>query len=237
MTLSDAYAKLLILQYYDKPKAFNEVKMIADEFESIYDFFRSFNDAFDVDSAVGKQLDIIGKIVGINRTVPSVIPKNFFGFDDNPNMYGFGDKFDANIIVYPFANKFEPQYTDLQLSDADYRFFIKAKIAKNTVNATMSSDDNDSILDAINYLFEGKAFAIDNRNMSLSLYIDDSYDTSKVSLINQLNLLPRPQAVYYEIVVYNDDGFFGFSDNVEALGFADRFDALVEGGTMSYKLI
>jgi len=238
MSLSDDYAKLLILQYYNKPKAYAEIKTIADEFENNVNLLKSFDQAFDIDYAVGNQLDIIGKIIGISRTVPSIIPKNFFGFSDNPAMYGFADKFNNSIVAYPFANKFEPLYSDLKLNDTDYRFFIKAKISKNTVNARMSSDNGDSILDVINYLFEGKAFVIDNRNMSLTLYIDDSFDSTKISYIKQLDLLPKPQAVYYEvIIIYDSAGFFGFDDNVEALGFADKFDSLVGGGMLSYKII
>jgi hypothetical protein len=238
MALSDEYLKLLILQYYDKPKASAEIKAIAQEFEDNVDGLVSFDSSFDIDTAVGNQLDILGKILGISRTIPFVVPKNFFGFNDNSNSYGFADKFDDSIMAYPFADKFESLYSDLELNDNDYRFFLKAKVAKNTVYSSMSRDDNNSILDVVNYLFDGKAFVVDNKDMTLTLFVDDSFDYNKVTYINQLDLLPKPQGVRYEIViVYDDAGTFGFSDNPNSLGFADKFNSSVIGGKMAYKIL
>ena len=63
----EAYKKLLIAQYADKEKATAHISAILSKFEEVYEFAKSFEKAFDVDFAVGKQLDIIGKIVGFNR--------------------------------------------------------------------------------------------------------------------------------------------------------------------------
>jgi hypothetical protein len=63
----DYYAELLILQYREKPKAFAHIQtlvtpLVMDQLP------KQVEDAFSVENAVGAQLDIIGKYVGVSRT-------------------------------------------------------------------------------------------------------------------------------------------------------------------------
>lgn len=64
--LIDYYAKLLILQYRGKPKAFATIQtlvapVIMDQLPT------QVQDAFDLGSAIGVQLDVIGKYAGVSR--------------------------------------------------------------------------------------------------------------------------------------------------------------------------
>ncbi len=61
----------LIIQYGSKSNAVATVTAYTEEFELIYDTSNLFDLAFNLDFAVGKQLDILGKIVGIERYIPS----------------------------------------------------------------------------------------------------------------------------------------------------------------------
>ena len=65
-TLKDYYANLLIVQYHDKPKAVATIKLLVDLLFVNIIFFQ-IRDAFDLKSATGKQLDIIGQWVGVDR--------------------------------------------------------------------------------------------------------------------------------------------------------------------------
>ncbi len=65
----------LIIQYSNKPNAISTITAITEEFELIYDNSNILDIAYNLDTAAGKQLDIIGKIVGINRNVPFSVPK------------------------------------------------------------------------------------------------------------------------------------------------------------------
>ncbi|AFC22586.1 hypothetical protein phi1422_0066 [Bdellovibrio phage phi1422] len=60
------YADLLILQYRDKPKASATVKAYVNLLIS-GQLPLAVQNAFDIETAVGKQLDVIGKIVGVTR--------------------------------------------------------------------------------------------------------------------------------------------------------------------------
>ncbi len=66
LEILEYYAKLLIIQYRDKPKAFATIKLLA----SLVVMDQLPNDvmsAFDIDTAVGAQLDILGKYAGVQR--------------------------------------------------------------------------------------------------------------------------------------------------------------------------
>jgi len=69
MNLTDTinyYANLLIIQYRNKPKAVATIKAIVSLFLSD-DIFLQVQDAFDLDTAVGVQLDVLGKYTGVSR--------------------------------------------------------------------------------------------------------------------------------------------------------------------------
>ena len=225
---TDNYRKLLIVQYADKPKAIAHINNIIGSLEDVYDLANLFEEAFDVDTAVGKQLDILGKIVGIERKVPFAVPKNYFGFDDNVSTaYPMGNKF-KSVVAYPLKNKFEIAYTTGELNDNDFRFFIKAKIIKNYVKAMMIDiDDRLSLQDTIDNLFDNKAYIVDNQDMSMTIYIDNTFNFNTIQYIKQLDLIPRPQGVKYEAIIsYSDGSTFGFG--VNNTGFGDKFSVPIE---------
>lgn len=73
--LAEYYAKLLILQYVGKPKAFATIKQTALPF--IMDQLPTqVQDAFNINTAIGVQLDVLGKYAGVTRT----------GYDLNGNL-------------------------------------------------------------------------------------------------------------------------------------------------------
>ena len=236
---TDAYAGLLIKQYWEQPNAFAEISAQASTWETVRDGLASFGDAFDLDLAVGAQLDIIGKIVGISRTLPFALAKIAFGFADNPNSRGFDSKFSPVANVAPFASKFDPVYTALELNDADYRLFIRVKIARNIALPYLVVDDGVGVREAVSVAFGGLAYVVDNLDMTLTLYVDPALDSARVQAVRDLDLLPKPQGVRYGLIVSAPvGGTFGFSNNVNSRGFASKFDtAYTNGGLFARKVI
>jgi hypothetical protein len=226
----DEYVNLLILQYRNSPKAEATIRALVSKYEELYNVIKSFDKAFDVDTAEGVQLDILGKIVGIPRNVPfaaKVLPKNYFGFSDNTSSaYPMGDKF-LTVVAYPFKDRFEIPYTTGQLNDNSYRFFIKAKVVKNVVKAKMIDKNKLSLQDVVDYLFKSKAYVVDNYNMTLNLYINNTFDFSMLQYIKQLDLLPRPQGAGYKTIIsYVEGSSFGFG--VNNTGFSDKFSTVTK---------
>lgn len=234
----DYYLGLIIKQYYYKDNARAEITALSSSWSKIYDLLDNFADEFDVDLATGDRLDILGRIVGFPREVNFVLPKALFGFSENSNAKTFDDAFQVVEDAGPFFNGFESQYTSQQLNDSDYKFFIKAKISSNSASAYMSSDDRISVNDAILIIFDGDAYAVDNKDMTLTLYVSFSFDIDRVRLIVNTDLLPKPQSVRYDgIVQYNPDKTFGFSENPNAKTFDDGFQVVTESGTFANGII
>jgi len=220
---TEIYKSLLILQYADKPKARQTIETWAAEWEGIYDFARSFETEFDLDTAWGDRLDKIGKIVGQDRIVERGYAKTYFGFEGIPGAKTFG--------AGPFFSILRDSgFAKTVLDDTQFRFFIRAKIAKNIASARLSSAGGDNGLqDTIDFLFKSQAFVVDNKDMTLTIYIDEAYDLDQLRIIRDEDLLPSPQGVGYKTVIqYTDAGTFGFSNNPNAKGFGlGKFARLV----------
>jgi hypothetical protein len=238
MAFVDEYKALLIKQYWEKPKALAEISLKAGSWDKMRGLLSSLDSAFDLDFAVGAQLDVLGRIVGIPREVPDVIARAYFGFSINPDSLGFSDKFDPLRIGGPFFDKFSNPFTPQQLNDSDYQFFIRVKVALNWASGYVSSEDRISIQDVILSAFDGRAYVVDNLDMTLKLYVSPVVSLERLRLIQRLGLLPKPQGVRYDVIIHAEPGAtFGFSLNPESLGFADKFDSGREGGFLARKVI
>lgn len=238
MAFVDEISNLLIKQYWEKPKAKSEIEMLAASWDKIRAFLAALDPAFDLDMSIAPQLDVLGRIVGISRSVPDVVPKVYFGFSINAMNEGFSDKFNQLRVGGPFFDKFSNPFTDLQLGDSDYRFFIRVKAALNRASGYVSSDKYVGIQDVILAAFDGRAYVIDNLDMTLTLYVSPSVSLDRLRLIQVLGLLPKPQGVRYKVVIQAEPGeTFGFSNNPLSRGFSDKFDSSRQGGYLARKVI
>lgn len=237
-SFTDAYVDLLIKQYWDQPNARAEITALADEWGGTHTLFAAFPEAFDVDVATGDRLDILGRIVGMPRIVPFILPIPAFGFSDNPAAKGFDDKFITGIDSAPFQNKFAAAYSALTLGDPDYRLFIKATVARNNGSAYMTSDARISIQDVVYALFGGHAYVLDKQDMTLTLYVSPLVALDRLAIIVSLNLLPKPQGVRYDVIIQAAPGeTFGFSINPNSVGFASKFNPSRLGGRFARKVL
>lgn len=207
------YEDLLIIQYADKPKASGTVALLVNQYKKVFDLLESFDAHFDLDSAKGKQLNIIGKIIGISRNIEGVIPKIFFGFSLNTNSRSFGDA--------PFYTLDQDKYASTQLNDSDYRFFIRMKIAKNQAKTTMVDDDSRNINSTILAMFDGYSYMTDNKDMTVTIYVENSPKAYLLPYLKALDLIPSPQGVGVKYISLVNRITFGFSNNPNAKSFGN----------------
>ena len=137
--LIEYYQDLLIVQYHDKPKAKAMIKAEMEEtLANLLDI--QVRDAFDVDTAIGVQLDIIGKWVGVDRIFKGQMFDNKSWFSltrynepTTPLQGGFSrfDNFDTlegGFLTYDFIVS-----TRNKINDTDFRMLIKLKIIRNNI--------------------------------------------------------------------------------------------------------
>ena len=79
LALTQFYSGLLAYEYRGLPNADRQMQLYVKQF--IADAFASeVQDAFNLDTAIGAQLDIIGKYAGVPRNIGTPDPQGFFGF-------------------------------------------------------------------------------------------------------------------------------------------------------------
>jgi hypothetical protein len=79
--LTDYYADLLAYQFRGLPNASRTVKLLTKQAAADL-FVQQLLTCYDIDQAVGTQLDVLGKYVGASRNIGVVIERPYFGFWD-----------------------------------------------------------------------------------------------------------------------------------------------------------
>lgn len=144
--------------------------------------FEQIAGLINIETAVGEQLDICGRIAGIER--PRVL-------SDELSVFGYaGTTGAANYGVAPYRNP-TGELPSMPLPDYLFRLVIRAKIFKNVGNATI-----DTLKEAADYVLQTNTTVIDGQDMTIqTLWVEDEISDTVRILINKYDLLPRPQGV------------------------------------------
>lgn len=111
------YTELITTQHRAAPKFMAYVGMLTSAVQSVSDVLATLPQQFDIDTAVGAQLDVIGQWVGVTRRI-EVPFNNWFSFD----IAGKG--FDEGVWRGPF----DPPSGLQNLDDTAYRRVLRAFI-------------------------------------------------------------------------------------------------------------
>lgn len=187
---TERYESLITSEHNQQPKFMATVKNLVQPLANLYDLLMTAYADYDVDWAVGKQLDVVGEWVGVTRFVPFVLVLDYFGFDEG---FAYMKTFGEEGLPYIGARFMEEgeQYSGVStLEDPEYRLLLKAKIVKNQSRGTYSD-----VLQALAFLFNIGCSITDNGDMTFNIYIGRPLSTTENSLITNLDILPRPAGV------------------------------------------
>lgn len=135
--------------------------------------------SYDVDTVSGELLDIIGRIVGISRPILRGAEFDVFGYAGNDSY--------TNYNIAPYIG--DGEAIDAPLNNDLYRKLIKAKIARNISDGTA-----DSIIQLVELIIGVKVTAlVDNGDKSFDLGVASQLDNTTLYLIENFDLIPRPQ--------------------------------------------
>lgn len=170
------YTSLIPPANANKPKFMAVVSLLIQGAVDAINFFESMvSGNFDLSTAVGAQLDIIGQWVGISRYV-SILLTQWFSFD-TANL-----GFDQGVWWVPP----EPQSGVTALDDTTYRALITAKIAWNNWDGTTAT-----FYSMLQTLFSPCAVAItDNLNKTIEVTVTGTMPNPTLKLLATENLLP-----------------------------------------------
>ena len=135
--------------------------------------------SYDVDTVSGEMLDIIGRIVGVARPILRDAEFDVFGYAGNDSY--------TNYNIAPYIG--DGEAIDAPLNNDLYRKLIKAKIARNISDGTA-----DSIIQLVEIIIGVKVTAlVDNGDKSFDLGVASQLDNTTLYLIENFDLIPRPQ--------------------------------------------
>jgi hypothetical protein len=153
------YTYLITSQHRGKPKFESLVNLDTAAFSEISEMLTTVPGKYDLDTAVGVQLDTVGEWVGLSRYISTELPNVYFSFDDA--SLGL----DAGLWKGPF----DPTTGISRLDDESYRLALRAKIGANHWDGSVETLQ--SILDQVFTGYDTSVFTGDHQDMSMSFYM------------------------------------------------------------------
>jgi len=123
------YLSLVTSEHADKPKFMATIAASVAALANVQFELLATSDAFDLDTAVGVQLDAVGKWAGISRTINIPLPSPWFSFDDPIR----------GLDKAPMKGTFDVGTYLTRLDDDTFRRLIRAKIIANKGDGTIAS--------------------------------------------------------------------------------------------------
>lgn len=160
---------------------------VANELDCVLD---DIHRAFDLDTATGDQLDIIGRLVGQPRDfIPDIDPDTF--------TFDIGPGFDLGRFIINEGF--------IELTDEEYRRWIRARIARNTNQITP-----EDIIASVRFVFGDIEVFFTDGDTQYIVSIGQALTLADRYLIQSTDILPRTAAV---------NGMFGVSFTEESFSF------------------
>jgi hypothetical protein len=189
------YANFITSEHNQK---LNFMALVATLCGSVYDATlatQSLVPAFDLNTAVGAQLDVIGLWIGQPRIIPGILIAGYFGFSELSSglpdglQLPFGELSSASIggIFFELGGTAAATTT---LTDPQYLTILKARIARNQSNGTLSALEG-----ALFFIFGAGCKVVDNGTRSLAITVSTPISPVDQSLITGLDILPRPAGI------------------------------------------
>ena len=144
------------------------------------DDLNRIKNCYDVDKAVGQDLDLIGSIIDMRR--PTAVGQEI----QTSHYYNDGQYGDADQYNAAGGTAFAP------MDDERYRILLKAKIAKNTSKGSM-----DDIATAIQFITSVPCRVIDHHDMTFSLEFSAKLTDIQRDMIDNYDIVPEPICVKY----------------------------------------
>ncbi len=205
------YLDLITSQFREKPKFTAMVASDVAPQVQVQTLLQQMLPRFDVDTAVGSQLDVIGVWVGVSRNISIPIPDVYFTWDDVYTLgWEYGTWQPANLPAEVTV-----------LPDDAYRTLIKAKIAANQWEGTTTG-----AYAIWSQIFTTTTILIqDNQDMSYALaVVGGIIDSLTLALITGGYIPLKPEGVrvsaYY--VSIDDGPVFSWDVESDLLGGWDE---------------
>jgi hypothetical protein len=211
MTLLE-YLALVTPFFSTRPRYMNMLAVLIQPLVDAQEMLAQLTADFDLDTAVGVQLDVLGQWIGRTRYVQTPISGVFFSFND-----GAGPRTGFNQGVW--MGKYDPTDEISALDDETYRTLLKMQAIANEWDGTLSS-----IQEAFNRVFPGvivqdKGDTAGNV-MSMDVLIPGTELSSLMLAVLEQDFPIKPGGVHLNIIetTVSTQPIFGFNIDNEVIG-------------------
>ena len=206
------YLNLVTSEHRSKPKFIAMLGGVLQPFADVQGLLSGMAALFDLDTAVGSRLDVVGQWIGQSRQLNVPLTGVYFSFD----TAGVG--FDQGTWYGPF----NPISGVISLPDDAYRALLRAKIAANSWDGTING-----AYAAWNILFAGTGFGIliqDEGDMHMLFALTGPLpDAVTLALLTGGYLSLKPAGVHVDSYLtpsVANTPYFGFdAENANVAGF------------------
>ncbi len=193
-------------QYANSPTLRQLIDSMNTYFDPATDFATFYSYVWNVDTAQGFGLDILGRIVNVSRelTIPGTV--DYFGFDEATDAQPFDQEpfFDGELSTQTYT-----------LADDAYRTLILAKALSN-----LSASTAPSINALLQSLFpRGRCYVLDLGGMAIKFVFEFALEPFERAILTQSGVIPRPAGVSVSIFELDTETTFGFSQQLTAQPF------------------
>ena len=207
--LLDKTLDLLVQQYKHAVKINKLYRALLAESDPLEQLWLHLKLRVFIDHAAGVQLDVIGRIISLERPIVEQDPAIVYSFDGPTDGRGFSgvDRSDVGGVF----NGLDPVAIGF-LDDFRYRNLLRAKIMRNVTRCTI-----DDMAEFARFVF-GAGVTIINGLGFIDVNIERQltiYEQQQIA-----SLFPVPAGVRLRIKSYSVlDNPFGFAGNAESSGF------------------
>jgi len=227
-----AQARDMVTFAFEESPVFDKyLQLLTQPSLEIQEVLRQLMQERSIDTAVGAQLDIIGRIVGQDRTLidSDLIP--FFGYEGNPASNSYGDLSVGSSGGY-YWDYNKPLSGNVTLSDEQYRLFIKAKILKNITRSTP-----DEVIEFIKFVFGAEVVNISySQNAYAVILVSNDLNQFEKTLLQYVTtkgfrsyFIPKTIGVRYEFGEFNVDNHFSYAGVPSGNGYGSVGNPSVGG--------
>ncbi|HEY1847071.1 MAG TPA: DUF2612 domain-containing protein [Buttiauxella sp.] len=188
--MSNQYSNLIPAWQREAPNYLKMLDALTEAFTRQQAVSRSLVGHFDLDKAIGAQLDIIGQWIGSTRRIFAPIEDYFFTLDSETLGFDYGY----------WKNRYDSEFGFVDLDDDNFRTVLRAKIGANNWNGT-----SQTLPDILQSIYPKKDILIsfiDNQDMTMTVTVKGkSISTITKEIIRQgyLAIKPAGITVNYEI--------------------------------------
>ena len=182
--MTNQYTDLIPSANASQPNFIAMVALVTQAFVDGQACLAQFDSAFDLDTAIGTQLDVLGLWIGLPRSINVPLTGDYFAFD----IPGAG--FDEA----PWFQPGNPLFSSAVLDDDDYRQALRAKAAANEWDGSLYG-----AYEILNILFSGSRTSViihDYQDMTMAYEIVGVVpDAATLAILSQDYLGLRPEGV------------------------------------------